>query len=193
MSATEWWWVRHGPTHTGGLAGWTDVGVDLSDTGLIARVSDALPPSAVVVSSDLTRAVLTADAICGGRRRLPNTVGIREIHFGEWEGLSAHRISERWPEVSAKFWNDPNSATPPGGESWSGFAARVSECVDRMTAGLAGGSIVAVAHHGTIASQIGRTEGQDRNPPSCRIPNLSVTRISFNRGRWQLISAPETP
>ncbi len=193
MTRTEWWWVRHAPTNSGVLAGWTDIGVDLSDSRLMARVSEAIPASAMVVSSDLTRAILTADAICGKRCRLPNAGGIREINFGEWEGLSASQIADRWPETSEKFWNDPNSATPPGGESWSGFAARVSECVDRMTMELAGRTIVAVAHHGTITAQIGRTEGQDRNPPACRIPNLSITRISYSQGRWRLISAPETP
>ena len=72
---TRFFWVRHGPTHAKTMVGWSDLPADLSDHVALARLSDALPRDAVVVSSDLIRAVATADAIQGGRPRLPHDPG----------------------------------------------------------------------------------------------------------------------
>ena len=57
---TTLWLVRHGPTHAKAMIGWTDLPADLSDAGAIARLRAALP-DAPIVSSDLIRAVTTAD------------------------------------------------------------------------------------------------------------------------------------
>ena len=59
--------VRHGPTHAKSMVGWSDLPADLSDTAALARLEAALPREAVVISSDLIRAVATADAIQGDR------------------------------------------------------------------------------------------------------------------------------
>ncbi|MEJ1993014.1 MAG: phosphoglycerate mutase family protein, partial [Maritimibacter sp.] len=55
--------VRHGPTHQKNFVGWRDVPADLSDTAALARLSAALPDSAALISSDLIRAIATADAV----------------------------------------------------------------------------------------------------------------------------------
>ena len=73
---TDWYWVRHGPTHAKTLIGWTDLPADLSDQDQIARLDAWLPRDAALVSSDLRRAVATADAIGGGRMRLPHEPGL---------------------------------------------------------------------------------------------------------------------
>ena len=49
--------VRHGPTHEKTFVGWRDVPADLSDHAAIARLHEGLPQDALVVSSDLIRAV----------------------------------------------------------------------------------------------------------------------------------------
>ncbi len=56
------WLVRHGPTHAKGMVGWTDLPADLSDGAALARLNAHLP-QVPVISSDLTRAVATADAL----------------------------------------------------------------------------------------------------------------------------------
>ena len=68
---TRLYLVRHGPTHLRAMVGWSDPPADLSDTAALARLSDYLPSEALVVSSDLLRAITTADAIQHQRRRLP--------------------------------------------------------------------------------------------------------------------------
>src|SRR5690606_24710314 len=81
-AVTRFWLVRHGPTHARGMVGWTDLPADLSDGTALARLSAHLPGEAPVISSDLSRAVATADALAAcagrsGRRRLPHDPGLR--------------------------------------------------------------------------------------------------------------------
>ena len=80
---SDWFWIRHGPTHEKNFTGWRDVPADLSDRALIDRLSSYLPSEAVVVSSDLTRSVTTADALAGARPRLPHEPNLSLIHISE--------------------------------------------------------------------------------------------------------------
>ncbi|MEM6758995.1 MAG: histidine phosphatase family protein [Pseudomonadota bacterium] len=150
---TRWHWIRHGPTHQKTFTGWRDVPADLSDSGAIERLAAALPEDALVVSSDLDRAVRTADAIAGPRRRLAHDPGLREFHFGAWDGVHFSDVSDRDETLSRAYWETPGDHAPPGGESWNTAAARVAAAVRRIEAHNAR-DIVAVAHFGVILSQL---------------------------------------
>lgn len=179
----SWWWVRHGPTHRRELNGWTDVPADLSDQETLDWLADVLPPDAPVISSDLSRAVATADAIARGRRRLPHDRTLREIHFGAWEGRSFDALQQEDPELIRRYLERPGDTRPPGGESWNDLRARVDRAVDRLVVGC--GDLITVTHFGTIQSQLQRALGC--SPPEIlgqRIDNLSVTRLDWDGQRW---------
>lgn len=184
---TTWWWIRHGPTHASVLAGWTDLPADLSDKAALARLSGRIPEEAAVVSSDLSRAKCTADGIVGRRTRLPDAWELREINFGDWDGMPHGEISEAYPGELEAFLQRPDRSAPPGGESWNEVARRVSDYVDRTTSEREGGHIAAVAHFGVILTQVQRANGQDFPDLVAEpVANLSVTRISVSDGRWKL-------
>ncbi|RVT87104.1 histidine phosphatase family protein [Rhodobacteraceae bacterium CCMM004] len=183
MSAAIWW-VRHGPTHAKSMVGWSDLPADLSDTAAVARLAAHLPAGAPVVSSDLSRAVATADAIACGRPRLPNDPALREMHFGAWELQSAAELEASDPARARAFWDDPTAVRPPGGESWAELCARVDAAADRLTA--RGGAVIAVAHFGAILSQVQRAEGTEGPDAFAqRIDTLSVTRLTWDGRAWQ--------
>ena len=185
--ATQWWWVRHGPTHSHCLNGWTDVPADLSDVASIERLSAFLPHDALVISSDLLRARSTADAIVGNRVRLPDAGSLRELDFGDWEGKSVEEVSRTHPDESRRFWENPTSNGPPGGEHWTDFESRVSAFVDQCASDHEGRNIVAVAHFGTILTQVNRASNLGGSSPfSRRVDNLSVTRLTARSGAWKL-------
>lgn len=180
---SRFFWVRHGPTHAKTMVGWSDIPADLSDTGLIARVDAHLPKDALVISSDLIRARATADAIQGGRERLPHDPDLREIHFGDWE---LKRFDEVEDEAHIRrFWEHPGDVRPPSGESWHEVAARVDRAAARLLAAHPGRDIIAVAHFGAIltqvqqALQIGAYEAFAH-----KIDNLSVTELHWDQNRW---------
>ena len=195
MSDTvSWWWVRHAPTHASTLAGWTDVHADLSDRARIGRLSALIPDDAAVVSSDLSRAISTADAISGPRQRLPHAEELRELNFGDWEGRATPEITDSDPEVSARFWRHPRSASPPGGEDWEQLFRRTSGYADRLSDRMPGRNIVAVAHFGTILTQIERSlPGGLHEALKYGLDHLSVTRIDRTDGKWRLINANRVP
>jgi broad specificity phosphatase PhoE len=179
---TTWHWVRHGPTHEKRFVGWRNVPADLSDLETIGRLKAFLPAVGLMIASDLIRASATADAVSGqGHRRLPNDPGLREMHFGVWDGMDFGKVSDRDPEISRSFWERPGDVSAPQGESWNMTAARVNAVVDRLNALHPDAHIVAVAHIGVILTQLQRA--LDIPPEavlSHTIDNLSVTRLHWN-------------
>ncbi len=190
---TRFWWVRHAPTHSRAMVGWSDIPADLSDVTLLERVSALLPDRALVVSSDLIRARGTADAIAGDRVRLPDERGLREFHFGEWELKLHSEIAERNPELLVAYLDSPGDVRAPGGETWNEVAARVSQVVDRLESEHSGADIIAVSHFGAILTQVQRGFGISAGEAcSRRIDNLSVTRI-VKRDVWKACSVNLMP
>ncbi|WGH80023.1 histidine phosphatase family protein [Jannaschia ovalis] len=170
---TRLWLIRHGPTHSKNLVGWTDLPADLSDRAALARLSDALP-HAPVVSSDLRRATATADAIQAARPRLPHQPALREFHYGDWE-------DRHWSEIEEArlrpYFERPGAHRAPNGESWNDVTARVRGALARLAGGP---DLIVVAHMGVILTQWAAATGR---PPydalAQKIDNLSLTRIDL--------------
>ncbi len=178
--------VRHGPTHAKAMVGWSDIPADLSDSSALARLSAHLPAQALVVSSDLGRAIATADAIQGARPRLPHLADLREINFGAWEMRRFADIEAEDPTRLRAFWETPGDVRAPGGETWNQMRARVDAAIDRLTA-LHPGDLIVVAHFGAILSQIQRAENLSASAAFAhRIDNLSVSEITRRDGGWQV-------
>ncbi|WP_299618222.1 histidine phosphatase family protein [uncultured Tateyamaria sp.] len=186
---TTWHWVRHGPTHQKNFTGWRDVPADLSDQGAIDRLCAHLPEGALVISSDLTRSVTTADAIQGGRRRLRHDPALREFHFGTWDGVHFSTVADWHPDLSRAYWESPGDHSPPGGESWNQSAARVAMAVRRIEAAHPDAHIVAVAHFGVILTQVQAVLGlSGYEVLGHKIDPLSVTTLHPARGKAETIN-----
>jgi alpha-ribazole phosphatase len=185
---TTWHWVRHGPTHEKTFVGWRDVAADLSDTAQVARLSDHLPGSALLISSDLLRASATADALATpSRERLPHDADLRELHFGRWDGLHFSEVAKRDPALSRAYWETPGDVVAPEGESWNQTARRVNAVVDRLNQTHPEAHIIAVAHFGVILTQIQRALNTSPTAAMAhRIENLSVTRLHHHAGTWRI-------
>lgn len=167
---TRLWLVRHGPTHATGMVGWTDLAADLSDHAAIARLSAHLPAGVPVVSSDLSRAIATADTLAP-RPRLPHDRDWRELNFGQWEMRRWDAVEDQ--TLARAFWDSPGDTRPPGGESWNDLLARTRIALDRLSPLP---EAIVVAHFGSILAALQLTLGL--TPPEVfahRIDPLSVT------------------
>jgi alpha-ribazole phosphatase len=117
----------------------------------LAGVVDRLSGYAIrrIYTSDLRRARQTAEAIASyfgiGFEVRP---GLREIHFGQWEGLSWSEIEAR-DAALAKSWAEryPN-VTAPGGESLQQFERRARAESAFLFAAATECPIAVVAHAG---------------------------------------------
>ena len=129
--------------------------VELTPTGIeqakLVAGRLAKEPLAAVYSSDLGRARMTAQYIAE-RHSLPviTVSDLREYHFGEWEGLSFKQIAERWPDISASFFRNPDDIRIPGGETFRDVKARAESAVKRLVSQHPDQTIVIVSHGGTI-------------------------------------------
>ena len=174
---TRFWLVRHGPTHARGMVGWTDLPADLSDTAALQRLSAHLPADAPVISSDLSRAIATADAL-PGRQRLPHDPALREIHFGRWEMRRHDEVEAEDPALIRAFWDTPGDIRPPGGESWNDLTTRTLAALHRLQGSAP--EIIVVAHFGPILSALQHAAGITAAAVFAhRIDNLSITSLTI--------------
>lgn len=78
----------------------------------------------VTYASDLVRCVDTAKLIVDGRGlEIVTRRDLRELDFGEWEGLTGQEISERYPGDLLRLRDE--GWRPPRGETWPEMCARV--------------------------------------------------------------------
>lgn len=171
------------------MVGWSDLPADLSDTAALARIHDYVPNDALVVSSDLSRAVETAHAVQGQRQRLPHDPRLREMHFGAWELRTWAELEAETPDHIRAFWETPGDVQPPDGESWNQLCARVDTVFDDLAAQYVGQNLLVVGHFGQILTQVQRADQLTAEEAFAhRIDNLSVTEVVKGSDGWSLQS-----
>lgn len=80
----------------------------------------------VIISSPLRRCRRFAEHLAD-QLGLPMRVNehIKEMYFGDWEGISTQVIYEAEPERLANFWQFPTQYHAPNGESLTQFQQRI--------------------------------------------------------------------
>ena len=80
----------------------------------------------VIISSPLRRCRRFAEHLAD-QLGLPMRVNehIKEMYFGDWEGVSTQQIYETSPELLANFWQKPSQYCPPRAETLNQFQTRV--------------------------------------------------------------------
>lgn len=87
----------------------------------------------VIISSPLRRCRRFAEHLAD-QLELPMRVNdhIKEMYFGDWEGISTQAIYEAEPERLANFWQFPTQYHAPKGESLLQFKQRVIDGFDEI-------------------------------------------------------------
>ncbi len=147
--------VRHGETEwnrSGRYQGRSDI--DLSAIGI--QQAETLKKCLVkerldaIYSSDLKRAVHTAQIIASGHNpELVTCKEMRELDFGEFEGLTFEEIKQRYPRSNWWTTQDPQEK-PPDGESVSQLTDRVSPFASKLRRYTDEETILVVAHGGSL-------------------------------------------
>lgn len=141
--------VRHGVTDmtvTHALSGSSVPGPPLNSAGRVqaAKAADAVyrigrdtwdrvPPVSRVFASPMTRTQETGAAL--GRRlglHVETDPRVREVDFGEWEGLTGDEVAQRYGDQIHR-WRFGDVA-PPGGESIPEVGARFDEFIREVAA-----------------------------------------------------------
>lgn len=193
MESTRILAIRHGETAWNvdtRIQGQLNIG--LNDTGLwqAQQVGKALAqePIAAIYSSDLDRAFTTATSIAQSNHSLISRIGrtaivqphtgLRERHFGHFEGMTWAEIEAKWP-TDAKLWRsrDPHWL-PQGGESLVVLHERIAQCVQEIASQHLGEQIVLVAHGGVLDVLYRLATGQDTQAPrTWHLGNAAINRL----------------
>ncbi|MFA4016018.1 MAG: hypothetical protein RUDDFDWM_001119 [Candidatus Fervidibacterota bacterium] len=148
--------VRHGESEANiygnVLCGWLDV--ELTEKGKRQAIAIAqrlrVNNIAKVYSSDLRRAIATAKMIAEAcEAELVIEQGLREINYGDWEGLSYVAIensSEEWKQMLLMRKEDATKFKAPNGEAFLEFAERVINAFDKIVAMHRRENVAIVAH-----------------------------------------------
>ncbi|MDH0301158.1 MULTISPECIES: alpha-ribazole phosphatase family protein [unclassified Pseudomonas] len=156
--------LRHGETELGGgLRGSLDDALTVTGWAQMRQAVSGAGPWDVLVSSPLQRCLSFAEEL-GARLDLPvqREAGVRELHFGDWEGRSAAQIMQTDADGLGLFWNDPYAFTPPAGEPVLDFAERVLAAVQGLRREHAGKRVLLVTHGGVMRLLLARARGLPR-------------------------------
>jgi len=132
--------------------GHTDV--DLTEVGMLQMKHAAerlsLADIGAVYCSDLRRSLQGARQVAGCHDvPLEPLAELREMFFGEWEGLSLSEIRDRFPDALDRRQADLLHFEPPGrGESIAAFSERIKDCVARIRDKHRGRDFAIVGHGG---------------------------------------------
>lgn len=145
--------IRHGQTEWNRVERFRGrADIPLNETGLQQaeatgrRVVAEWQPAAIY-SSPLSRAVRTAEAIGRYTRLAAEThPGLADIDYGDWQGLTPEEVRNRWPEMIDLWYNAPQLASIPGGETLEDVRRRAMQAVDELATRHAGQIIVLVGH-----------------------------------------------
>lgn len=199
MTATRLCLVRHGETAWNAerrIQGQLDVPLASAGHAQARAVANGLArePATAIYSSDLSRALHTAEA-AAHLLGLPvaRRVGLRERHYGVLQTLTYAEFAQRHPRDYARFMaRDEAFALPGGGESLRQFADRVNRCIDEIVAAHPGGQVLVFTHGGVLDVLHRRASGKPLCAPrDFDIPNAALNWLEAGPERWSILSWAE--
>jgi len=161
--------IRHGETANSEqicFNGHFDVGLSSGGIEQFRLISASLKnhPIHSVYSSDLKRTRICAEIIAEPHGLKPITHReLRELCFGEWEGLTVREVNEKYPNELENRLKDVETFSVKGGESFHQLKTRVIPKFEEIVAKHPHDAIAIVAHGGVNRVILGHLLGISMN------------------------------
>jgi broad specificity phosphatase PhoE len=156
----------------------------LQEASALANRLSSLPVDRIV-TSDLQRAIQTAEAIAAHHESTPlvTDARLREMNLGELDGLPGEQVVREYPDLIAAWKKQPATIQMPGesGESLKIVQARVWQCVDELVSAHPDEHIVIVSHTFSLLALICRVIALDLN----RFRHLFIRPASISILEWR--------
>ncbi|MDO8386766.1 MAG: histidine phosphatase family protein [Polaromonas sp.] len=191
--------IRHGETTWNvdtRIQGQLDIGLNETGRWQAERLAQALAgePITAIYASDLGRAFETAEHVsrATGVPVIPEP-GLRERHFGEFQGRTFADIESALPE-QARLWRtrDPDFA-PSGGESLRQLRERVVSTA-QLLAARHPGELIAMVGHGGVLDVLYRaaTRLELQAPRTWALGNAAINRLLWTPDGFSLVGWADT-
>ena len=194
MSRTLLCLARHGETNWNierRFQGQFDIGLNARGRAQASALAKELTEVSFdcVYSSDLQRAVMTAQAVVQGRGLNVNCLSeLREKNDGAWQGHTHAEVQALYAEHYPSYLNRVPGFAAPEGESLEAFQARIAAALTKIAQLNGGRRILIVAHAGVldIAWRLatGKSLHERREQP---ILNATPNWIEYSDGAWSLM------
>ncbi len=200
----HFYYVRHGQTvfnMYNRMQGWSDsplteMGKDQAATAGRA-LADVKFTSAYVSSSQRTRD--TAAIILQGRGMHPVvTRGLKEVNFGEYEGV----VTDSWREEVMRRHMDNENWKDAGGEDGDDVRARMLNTLNKIVSRAKDGDTILLVSHGTYyMNMLWNLFGLNRQSLEQRLrsegkqpmPNGGIFRFDYVNGSYELVELMVSP
>lgn len=194
--------IRHGETdwnREGRFQGQRDTQLSEKGRGQAAMAASYLASHKFdgIIASPLSRALETALTIgshccegCKDKEIVEIIDEFTEINHGDWEGLLASEVKERWGDLLERWHTAPETVTMPGegGESLADVQKRALAGVGRV-AGKYSGDVAVASHDAVIKVLLCHFLGVPlANFWRLQIANCSLSIVELNEGKPPRVS-----
>lgn len=154
----------------------TDEGVAMAHAFAAAYADDQWT---AIYSSPLSRAVATAAPLAEARKlTVERRDELAEIDYGEWDGLTADVVAQRWHDEHERWSADPAWNPPTGGETAIALSQRITNVVEEITGAHMDGNVLVVSHKASIrvllCALLGVDVGRFRYRFGCPVGSVSI-------------------
>ncbi len=185
--------VRHGQTEwnvDGKFQGQSNVALTEEGIRQARELAEHFPVQKLdaIYASDLSRARVTAE-IVGDYFGLPVQVTreLRELHFGDWEGLSYDEIVSGWPDALENFLQHPDRLRIPHGESFHQLQERAMLVIAKILAAHDDETVLVVAHGAILRTILTAVLHMPLEYLwSIRQFNTAVNILRYDDGNWTI-------
>jgi len=202
----EIWLVRHGETDwnkQGRYCGVTDLPLNeigIKQAELLAkRLKEENFKFSCILSSPLLRAKQTAEIIGKILGLEIHVVDlIKEIDYGDWEGLTVKQIKKRYSQLFKKWEKDPILYSPPNGETGKSVLNRVILFLNYLNGlvRLANKRILIISHNTFnrifLCHVLGISPKYYRSSIIQDCTGLSIIRINFDEKKSTIVRLNDT-
>jgi broad specificity phosphatase PhoE len=173
--------LRHGETVGGSRLRGGRCDDALSQRGIeqLEAAVDAGSGWQVVVTSPLARCRSFAESLVGRSNcELRVDERFREYDFGDWDGRGFDELWREHGDELAAFFGDPDSVTPPGGETAEAFRSRVRAAWQDLLSAHAGRHLLLIGHGGVLRQIVADVLGVP-GPVHAALewPNAAMSRV----------------
>lgn len=181
--------ARHGETdwnRQGRYQGQLDIPLNTKGREQARALADSLTmigPGAIW-ASDLCRARETAEIVA-----LPHQLpvlthpGLREMDFGEWQGLTWQEVEASFPQVWPRWIRDPASVQIPKAEGVEALESRFNLTLQGICTLYPGQKLIVVSHGGPIGRFLAALGAQEfwmmQGNCACHILNYRQNRFHY--------------
>ena len=191
--------VRHGETDWNRdriSQGITDTLLNETGRAQSVRLAEHLGRLSIgaIYSSPLKRAAQTAGPIASKSKvEIKYDPDLKEMNQGAIEGKKLDQMVTEFPEVIAKWLEDPGSVRLPGGETLGEAQERGWSAVKRISESHSDENVIAVSHNLVILGIICRAISLDlKHLRKLKQDSTAVNVLEFNNGHCRVLCINDT-